>query len=58
MRCIFPSKIILVMFILIALPILLTTEGANATIYYVSTTGSDFNPGTSTQPLRTITKGS
>ena len=57
MRCIFPSKIILVMFILIALPILLTTEGANATIYYVSTTGSDFNPGTSTQPLRTITKG-
>ena len=32
-------------------------EIANATIYYVATGGSDSNPGTSTQPLRTIKKG-
>ena len=30
---------------------------ANATTYYVATTGNDSNPGTSTQPFRSIKKG-
>ncbi|MDR4495887.1 MAG: right-handed parallel beta-helix repeat-containing protein, partial [Nitrospirales bacterium] len=32
-------------------------EAANATTYYVATNGNDSNPGTNSQPLRTITKG-
>ena len=57
MSCMFSRKIILAMFILVALPVLVSAERANATLYYVATTGSDSNPGTSSQPLRTITKG-
>ena len=37
---------------------IMSVEAAHATIYYVATTGSDSNPGTNTQPLRTIKKGS
>jgi hypothetical protein len=39
----------------IAVLLLLTTL-ASATTYYVSTTGSDTNPGTQTQPWKTIAK--
>src|SRR2546428_4008825 len=30
---------------------------ANATVYYVATTGNDANPGGQSQPFRTINKG-
>jgi parallel beta-helix repeat protein len=36
---------------------IMCVEAANATIYYVATTGSDSNPGTSSQPFRTIVAG-
>jgi parallel beta-helix repeat protein len=35
----------------------LTLEAADATIYYVATNGNDSNPGTDSQPLRTIARG-
>jgi len=36
---------------------LASASAAQATIYYVATTGSDSNPGTLAQPFRTIAKG-
>ena len=37
--------------------VIMSVEAAHATIYYVATNGSDCNPGTTTQPLRTIAGG-
>jgi hypothetical protein len=43
--------------ILMLLPLtILLAVSVQATTYHVATTGSDTNPGTSTQPFRTITK--
>ena len=41
----------------LAVAAILCAEAANATTYYVATTGSDSNPGTSSQPFRTIVEG-
>ena len=41
----------------VAFAVTLSVEAANATVYYVATTGSDSNPGTNSQPLRTIKEG-
>ena len=41
----------------LAVAAILCVETANATTYYVATTGSDSNPGTSSQPFRTILAG-
>src|ERR1051326_2513988 len=39
----------------LCLSLVLAAAGARATDYYVSTSGSDSNPGTASQPFRTIT---
>jgi len=39
----------------LGLNLVLAAASAQATDYYVSTSGSDSNPGTSAQPFRTIT---
>ena len=41
----------------VAITSTMAISAANATIYYVATNGSDSNPGTNSQPLRTIAKG-
>ena len=51
------AKTISCIFACVVFTTILSVEAANATIYYVAKTGSNSNPGTNAQPLRTIEKG-